>query len=163
VKKHLFVFTGKIKTGKTTALEKWVLEKSATGVLQPVINGKRYFLDIKSGEKFLMNALPEDNYPIILGDYRFSSEAFAWAKEKLSSALNYYSDWVIVDEYGKLEEKSTGLEPAVSELVNYYKNGQDFNLLIVVRDYLLEKLLLKQNLSKEDVFIINSPEKLFYI
>jgi nucleoside-triphosphatase THEP1 len=160
---HLFVFTGKIKTGKTTSLGKWVLGKSAEGILQPVKNGKRYFHDIKSGEEFLMNALPEDSSPIVLGDYRFAEDAFIWGREKLTLARSHHSDWIIVDEYGKLEEKSMGLEPVVSELVNDFKNRKDFNLLIVVRDYLLYNFYIKQKLSKEEVFVINSPEKLFYI
>ncbi len=163
MKAYIFVFTGKIKTGKTTSLEKWVLRKSASGILQPVIKGNRFFFDINSGEKFLMNATPEDKNPIILGDYRFSNEAFAWAKEKLSLAQKYKSDWIIVDEYGKLEEKSFGLEPKVSELIMDYKERRDFNLLIVVRDYLLENFLKKQKLSFDEIFVINSPEKLFYI
>ena len=159
---NIFVFTGKIKTGKTTAASKWAKGKNTVGILQPVIEGQRFFIDLATGEKIGMNSVGDDK-TIAVGDYIFSAEAFSRARNILTSAINSDSEWIIIDEYGKLEVNNTGLEPTISELIKKVRTESNKKLLIIIRDYLLDKFLAKQNLSRIDVFIINSPEKLFYI
>ncbi len=159
----VFVLTAKIKSGKTTAVLKWSQTKNAVGLLQPVENKVRFFIDLYSGEKIKLSADDDEKTPIIIGDYRFSKSAFEKGKQILKEAQHLEADWIIVDEYGKLELDGKGLEPAVSELIEFVKKNDSKKLLVIVRDYLFEGFLKKQNLSFTDVFIINSPEKLFYI
>ncbi len=159
---NIFVLTGKIRTGKTTAAIKWAKGKNAAGIVQPVIEGKRFFIDLTTEEKFGLTAERGDE-TIVVGNYIFSAEAFLRARNILSSAINSDSEWIIIDEFGKLEVNNSGLEPTVSELIKIVRSESKKKLLIIIRDYLLEEFLERENLSRIDVFIINSPEKLFYI
>ncbi len=158
----IFILTGKIRSGKTTAVAEWSKMKNAGGVLQPVINGERFFIDLFSGKKIKMNA-ENNEESISIGEYVFSASAFSQARNVLSDSFYSGAEWIIADEFGKLEMKDSGLEPAVSELLLKVKNTREKKLLIIIRDYLVNDFLDKQNLSRADVFIINSPEKLFYI
>ena len=160
--KSIFILTGKIHSGKTTALAKWSAGKNAAGIIQPVINGERFFIDLSNGKKIRMTGKEEEE-KIKLGEYVFSVSAFSEARKILSKSLELNSEWIIADEFGKLEMIDSGLEPAISELIKRVMKAGDKKLLIVVRDYLLNEFLRKENLSLEEVFVINSPEKLFYI
>ncbi len=158
----IFILTGKIHSGKTTAVAEWSKTKKAGGILQPVINGERFLVDLSSEEKFKMNA-ENNEESISIGDYVFSASAFLRARSVLNNSFYSDAEWLIADEFGKLEMNDAGLEPAVSELLLKVKNTGGKKLLIIIRDYLVNDFLKKENLSPADVFIINSPEKLFYI
>lgn len=57
-------------------------------------------------------------------------------------------DWVIVDEVGKLEiEQHTGIEPALSQIIDLYKVNAKGSLLLVIRDYLLEQAIAHYKLN----------------
>ena len=51
--KTVFILTAPIQSGKTTSLTEWIKNKTnVAGILTPVINGKRVFQNIKTGEQF---------------------------------------------------------------------------------------------------------------
>ena len=52
-------------------------------------------------------------------------------------------EWLIIDEYGKLELKGEGLEPAITSILNNWKVEKRINLLIIIRDYLVSDLIKK--------------------
>ena len=45
----IYIYTGKIKSGKTTCLQKWAaVNNNIDGILAPIINGHRHLIRIKS-------------------------------------------------------------------------------------------------------------------
>ena len=154
---QIFLLSGAVHSGKTTRLTQWIKGKdNVDGILQPVIDGKRYIKIISSGEIRLLEVLDDsDNKNIItIGNYKFSSESFNWARNQLIYSFKMNPDWLIIDEFGKLELDDKGLEPALGKIIYELKNYPIINLVVVVRDYLISGFLQKYSLSKNDVNMI---------
>jgi nucleoside-triphosphatase len=154
---QIFLLSGAVHSGKTTRLTQWIKDKdNVDGILQPVIDGKRYIKIISSGEIRLLEILDDsDNKNIItIGNYKFSSNMFTWARDQFILSFNKNPEWLIIDEFGKLEMANKGLEPAFSKIMYELKNYPRINLVIVVRDYLFPDFLQKYSLSKNDVNMI---------
>jgi nucleoside-triphosphatase THEP1 len=140
--KPLYYYTGPVQTGKTTRIAEWASKNNCTGILAPIINGKRHLRDIKSGEvKLLENDSNID--AISIGRYYFKKEVFEWGRQKLLAEYESEPEWFVIDEYGKLELRDEGLEPAISMIINQWKINKKNNLLIIVRDYLVNDLFKK--------------------
>lgn len=151
---NIFLLSGPIHTGKTTRLAEWIKKKEdVDGILQPVINGKRHIKHISSCESRLLEILPDLNEKNILsiGNYKFSSDVFTWARSKLLLAFNKYPEWLIIDEFGKLEIDNTGLEPTICKILNDLNNQTNMNVVFAVRDYLIQDFLTKYSLDKNDI------------
>ena len=150
----IFLLSGSIHTGKTTRLTEWIKnKKDVDGILQPVIDGKRHIKHISSGEIQLLEVSPDsnENNIVAIGNYKFNSEVFAWARSTLLLAYNKHSKWLIIDEVGKLEMDNKGLEPAISKILNDLNDQFEMNLVFVVRDYLVPDFLTKYCLDKNDI------------
>ena len=77
-KKEVFILSGDIQSGKTTSLSKWSATRNDVyGILTPIENGKRFFMDISSGEKFSMEANADEIATIQVGKYSFSMNSFS--------------------------------------------------------------------------------------
>ncbi len=155
---NIFLLTGPIRSGKTTALwDRFATADNASGFLTPDKEGLRCFYDL-AGKCWLPFELPaESRLPAVeIGRFRFSSETFSYGKNLLSTAVP--CDWFIADEAGRLEvEKGTGWEPALTTLIEDYKaNRRRGNLLLVVRDSLVEQAVKKWAL--EGIPILKNPE-----
>ena len=130
----IYIFTGEIKSGKTTRLEKWI-EKNADsdGILAPVIGGKRHLVRIKTKETKLLEY--EGNNPNVklttICDYKFMDSVFEWGKEELYNAFLRKPGRLIIDEIGPLELRGEALEPMVSTMRT---------------DYIVEKVIEHYNL-----------------
>lgn len=151
---RIYLLSGAVGSGKTTSISEWIRSKdSVSGILQPVINGKRYLHDILTGETRLLEASGniDKGDTISVGNYKFSSSVFNWAREKLLSAFYTRPEWLIIDEYGKLEINDRGLEPAIGRIMNDFNDYQNINLVFVVRDYLVPEFLRKYGLNRTDV------------
>jgi molybdopterin-guanine dinucleotide biosynthesis protein A len=136
----IFVLSQPIQTGKTTLLQQWIAGKqNIGGILTPDINGIRMLFDI-ANQIFHPLQLTDADNGIKIGRFVFSEEAFAKAQNILTNSLSRNFDWIIIDEIGRLEmDNNTGLEPAVSNILEYFKTHQtQTKLLLVIRDYLLE-------------------------
>lgn len=154
---QIFLLSGAVHSGKTTRLTQWIKDKdNVDGILQPVIDGKRYIKIISSGEIRLLEILGDsDNKNIItIGNYKFSSESFNWTRNQLILSFQKSPHWLIIDEFGKLELDDKGLEPALGKIIYELKNYPIINLIVVVRDYLISGFLHKYSLSKNDVNMI---------
>ena len=154
---QIFLLSGAVHSGKTTSLTQWIKDKdNVDGILQPVIDGKRYIKIISSGEIMLLEILDDsDNKNIItIGNYKFSSESFNWTRNQLIFFFQKNPDWLIIDEFGKLELDDKGFEPALGKIIYELKNYPIINLVVVVRDYLISGFLQKYSLSKNDVNMI---------
>lgn len=154
----VFILTGPIQTGKTTWLSNNIHGKKVSGILQPVLNGKRTFLDINTGLSVPLESEKEmeDSQTISVGKYFFRREAFEWAKNVLISANQYQPEWIIMDEIGKLEIfQNDGLEPAVAQIIAMCQEKKiNSNLILVIRDSLLSDAMVKYNLQHATVLNI---------
>ena len=150
----IFLFSGAVQSGKTTIIDEWTRNKAnVDGILQPVINGIRYLKQISSGETRLLEIQPgsDEGNIICVGKYKFSSDVFAWARNQLLSAYNSNPEWLIIDEFGKLEIEGRGLEPAVNKILSDLGYHQNTNLVIIVRDYLVTDFLDKYELTNNKI------------
>ncbi|MCF8241981.1 MAG: nucleoside-triphosphatase [Melioribacteraceae bacterium] len=137
----IYLVTGPIQTGKTTKLSEWVKHRNCAGILQPVIEGKRHVKNIKTGEVKLLETKDAAN-AVAIGKFLFDKNVIAWTKEILNESIQSDADYIIIDEYGKLEMKNEGLEPAAGEIIRNTAKS-NYNTVIVVRNYLKEKFLKK--------------------
>ncbi len=148
------IITGKIRVGKTTYLKNHLKNKTKVkGILQPVINGERFFKDVESGEKKQISTKTENEGTFSLGRYIFNFSAFEWAAKRLGSIQLKGFDTIVIDEYGPLEFGNKGLEPAVSEIISVVLGSSNQKLIIVIRESLVERFIEKFDLLAEDIKI----------
>ena len=96
-------------SGKTHSLTQWIENrKEVYGILSPVLEGIRMFLDIENRELFPMEAEPEENETLKVGKYTFSGRSFDRAIAILEQA-RHKDGWLIIDEVGPLELRGEGL------------------------------------------------------
>lgn len=145
----ILIVTGKINTGKTNRLMKWVnQQKNIDGILQPVVVGKRFLYHISSKTLVQLETDKKENN-ISIGNYNFSSQAFNWAKEKLKDAVSKNLDYLIIDEIGSLELNGKGIEPTFTEIISH-RNDFLGKIVCVVREEIFDKFLLHYNISHND-------------
>ena len=150
---NIYIFSRAIRTGKTTELFDWLKDKSdATGFLTPDVDERRKLFDISTKNYYDLELQPGTNEETIeIGKFLFSKKVFDTAKKIISSSDK--KEWLIIDEAGKLEiEQDKGLEPELSELIKSYRTGlKKGKLLLVIRDSLLEKAIIKYELHKANI------------
>jgi nucleoside-triphosphatase len=144
------IFSGKIRSGKTTELLKWIdANKNVAGILMPDRDGMRMFYDIAEKTFFAAEADPHQTTGIIkVGSFVFDAEGFGKAIAVLEKAATSHS-LIIIDEIGKLELENKGFSKILRELI---EAGHD--LLIVVRDTLLSAV--KENFGLSNARIIEN-------
>ena len=124
------ILTGPIQTGKTTSLQQWVQNrKDVYGILTPVIDGKRVFMNARTGEQFAMEAGESETNTIAIGRFVFSQAAFYKAAGIIRDAINK-PGWLVIDEVGPLELKGYGF----SDVLKTVLQQRTDNILLVVRE-----------------------------
>jgi nucleoside-triphosphatase THEP1 len=152
--KKIVILTGNIHTGKTTSLMNWIDNRDDVyGILTPVINDKRIFLDVETKLSFPMEADKNEDEVIFVGRHRFIRKNFEKAGNIISMAQNK-GGWLIIDEIGPLELRKEGFYDVLPESLQ--RNDQ--NVLLVVRATILEEVINQFGL--EDAVIINSVTEL---
>lgn len=131
-------------------LQNWLKgQANAAGILTPDINGIRKVYDIADNTYYDLQA--DETYTgelISIGKYKFSAAGFEKARDILIRFANSGPEWLIVDEVGKLEiEQHTGLEPALSQIIDLYKVNPAGKILMVIRDYLLTQAIAHYKLE----------------
>jgi nucleoside-triphosphatase len=147
---NIYIFTGEIKSGKTTRLEKWIVKKpNVDGILAPVIAGKRYLKRIKTKETKLLEytGTSQKIELTTICNYKFLNSTFEWGQQELFNAYLKKPDWLIIDEIGPLELRDEALEPMVSKIIN--ENFGKINIVLVVRKILVEKVIEHYKLNKK--------------
>ncbi len=147
----IYILSQPIHSGKTTLLQNWLKgQANVAGILTPDINDIRKVYDIADNTYYDLQT--DETYTgelISIGKYKFSAAGFEKARDILIRSANSRPDWLLVDEVGKLEiEQQTGLEPALSQIIDLYKINPTGGLLLVIRDYLLEQAICHYNLDK---------------
>ena len=141
------IFTGAIRSGKTTRLMNWASsQKNIDGIFQPVVENKRFIYHIGDRTLKLLEAtdLTPPKSIVEIGKYKFNQDIFDWAGNALLKSFTKDLDWLVVDEVGQLELDGKGLGSVISEILD---NRHNFNgsIIFVVRDSLLEKFTDKFN------------------
>ncbi len=145
MKNKVYILTGPIQSGKTTALQKWCETRiDVSGIVSPVINGSRYFFDIASSTTFYMEANDNEKEILAIGRFYFSKKAFKKAINTLTQANNKY---IIVDEVGPLELKKQGFYEVLNKIILSGK----FTCILVVRDGLVEEVIQHFGISNAEI------------
>ena len=140
----IYILTGAIRSGKTTALLNWSKNRNdVDGLLCPDdANGQRYFLKLKSKTIFKLEAENEIKAIVAIGNFKFLRSAFNEANDYLIlEASKTERQYLIIDEIGKLELKNEGLHVSTKALISQFKSNDNTHLILVVRDYLLDAVL----------------------
>ena len=131
----IYLLTGPVRSGKTTSLIAWAEKRDDVyGILTPVINGKRMFMDANSRVQFDMEAAAGETDILAVGRFRFSKAGFDKARQVIQDAMAK-EGWLIIDEIGPLELKGEGFCVVLKEVLAQRKN----KILLVVREGLQEE------------------------
>lgn len=157
----IVIFSRAICSGKTTELQQWcVKQKNAAGVLMPDINGSRKIWDIATQSVFdIACAEPQNTTePLInIGQFHFYEHAFEQANRILLAALYAKPLWLVVDEVGKLELNGKGFCQSLQQIIPYYQQTNAVgNLLLVVRDSLLEQVVQNFSIAAPNMHVVSS-------
>ena len=92
MKDRITIITGKIRSGKTTYLRKLISSlDNVEGIIQIADGGKRFFVDISSGDQIELTSQSRNSDTFNMGNFIFRKSAFTWAKEKLEISLKKLS------------------------------------------------------------------------
>jgi nucleoside-triphosphatase THEP1 len=156
VPKQIFILTGPVQTGKTTSLIHWSEKgNDIYGILTPVINGKRVFMNANSREQFPMEATEGETEILSIGKFIFCNESFNKAEQIIHDSINK-KEWLIIDEIGPLELKGEGFYNVLKEILQHQPGEQ--KILLVVRSGLIEKV--KEIFKLTNAIAISSISKL---
>lgn len=150
----IYILTGVIRSGKTTALLNWIKNRDdVDGLLCPDDDfGKRYFLKVKSKQEFKLEVKTETDDIVEIGNFKFLKSAFNEANDfLLSRASETEQTYLIIDELGKLELKNEGLHLSAEKLLPKYMKNETKHLILVVRDYLLDQIIQHYSITNYSV------------
>jgi nucleoside-triphosphatase THEP1 len=137
--KKIFLLTDPVHSGKTSCLLEWSGKRNdVRGILTPVIEGKRCFRDIGSGNVFPMEAEAGEDEVLAVGRYVFSKKKFDKATEILENEINH-PGWLVIDEAGPLELNDQGFAKIIHKII--HGNLPELKLILVVRDSLVEDIV----------------------
>lgn len=159
----IYILSGEIRTGKTSALLDWASQRNdVDGLLCPDgPDGKRYFLEVMSKIEFPLEVETEnDRDTISVGPFLFLKSAFHRANKYLKKTVDANYKFIVLDELGKLELKNTGLHEAAEVLIPKLENHKERHLILVVRDTLLEAIVKHYKISNYHLLIKESLNSL---
>lgn len=138
------ILTGLVQSGKTTSLLQWLQKTSNVyGILSPVVNGVRVFMNVETKEQFAMEAALDESPIISVGKFSFSKSGFDKAVTTVRAAIPI-PGWLVIDEIGPLELRGEGFHDVLKEALSL-RTG---NILLVVREGLVQQV--------QDYFTINA-------
>ena len=131
----IYILSAPVQSGKTTSLINWsAARKDVHGILTPVIDGKRVFMDAQTKEQFPMEA-SGDEEALTVGRFVFSKAGFDKAIQIIRNAITN-EGWLVIDEIGPLELEGKGFYTIVKELLLSEKN----KTILVVREGMVENV-----------------------
>jgi len=144
------IVTGPIRTGKTTGLKERLKMLNAGGVLSPVIDGKRYFLNVLTEQIWPMEteANKDGKGYLKVGRFQFSGEAFQKAHQTIVEHLSKGLDYLVIDEIGPLELTGKGLDTALKMILHL---APSIVLILVVRESLVDDVVTNYQLQNYTV------------
>ncbi|MGJ8590946.1 MAG: nucleoside-triphosphatase [Aquaticitalea sp.] len=159
----IYILTGDIRTGKTTALMNWAKTRAdVDGLLCPDgFNGKRYFFKLKNREHFVFEVDAEiEEEHIAIGNFKFLKSSFETANDYLlassdSSDFKYF----VLDELGKLELQNEGLHHSALKIIRLLQSNMKKHLILVVRSALLLKVIKHYHIQIYELVSIEDLSK----
>ncbi|HGY56865.1 MAG TPA: hypothetical protein ENK44_14250 [Caldithrix abyssi] len=155
----IYILSGAVHSGKTTRLLNWANQrKDVYGVLAPIIEERRFLLNIHTKESRLLEAPPKalEEKLVHIGKYSFFKATFRWGRQVLEQTPAQKAAWLVIDEIGPLELAGLGLEPAVHAVL---KNMPDsVNVMLVVREKLLNTVLEYYGLKMDSINMFDFDE-----
>lgn len=149
----ILILKGPIRSGKTTWLkEMYNNKKNVAGILSPVINEKRYFLNLENNETQPMEADEKEQEVLSVGRYRFSLKSFTWARQVILNGLENGKELLIIDEIGPLELQGKGFAETLKTVL---PSKSDFQLLLVIRENCVDEVLNYFGINKMAVEFIS--------
>lgn len=140
LKKEIQILSGPKQSGKTSLLLKWCKGKSDIhGILTPIENGKRVFMDVSTGEIFPMEAEENELLKITIGKHTFSLMAFSKAVNIITTAFRQSRGWLVIDEIGPLELSGKGFDEILKEILESEK--APLKLILVIRESLKDQVI----------------------
>ena len=127
---EVYILTAPIQTGKTTSLINWSEKKDDVyGILTPVVDGKRMFMNAHTRQLFLMEAKKEETEVVTVGRFVFSKTNFEKAIEIVRDGIDK-EGWLVIDEIGPMELRGEGFSDVLKEVLA----KRQHNILLVIRD-----------------------------
>jgi nucleoside-triphosphatase len=120
-------------------LLEWAAAHNALGVITPTVQPHKMLHDLSDGMQYLYEASDAHQDTVAIGNYHLHKSAFVRSTAIIKRAIAQNPSWIVLDEVGKLELRNEGHH----ELVQYILAKAESNILLVVRDYLLEAVLEK--------------------
>lgn len=149
----IFILTAPIRSGKTTSLINWSANKGdVSGILTPVVNNKRVFMNAYTKEQFPMEATDGEVETLDVGKFVFSKTSFDKAVQVIHNAMQK-EGWLIIDEIGPMELRGKGFYGIVKKAVMERKE----NIILVVREGLVKQVINHFNIN---AVIINKTNDL---
>lgn len=149
---RIYILTGDIRSGKTTALMDWSLKsQDIGGYLTPDKNGVRKLYNIRERSWFPFEVKdPKESDKIIqIGKFRFHEDAFDKMASIIESDIKAHCQWIAIDEVGKLEVKNKGAHLLVSACIEKVKSrSKDINLMLIIRTEILDQAIEKFQLQE---------------
>jgi nucleoside-triphosphatase THEP1 len=146
---QIYILRGKVRSGKTTKILEWNKNRNnVAGILSPVINGQKHLKLIPSNEIIPLEVKDiNDKDILICGKYHFSKKAFEYTNEYIRSLELQSYKWLILDEAGYLELDNSGINDSIKYAIEIIEQRKpDFKIMLVVRDFLVDKISEKYNL-----------------
>lgn len=149
----IYILTAPVRSGKTTSLISWSEKRNDVhGILTPVVEGKRFFMNAHTGVQFPMEATGEEE-TISVGRFLFSKTNFEKAIQIIRNAI-HKDGWLVIDEIGPLELRGEGFHDVLKEVLMQ----REYKLLLVVREGLSQKV--KEQFGIPDAVIINDMQQI---
>lgn len=149
----IYIFTAAIQTGKTTSLVNWSNERNdAYGILTPVVDGKRVFLNANTKEQWPMEANDSEE-TVAVGRFVFSKAGFEKAIKTIRDGIDK-EGWLVIDEIGPLELRGEGFYDIIKEVLTQ----RERKLIFVIREGLIEQAI--KNFGVSNPLILKSAAEL---
>lgn len=155
---RIYIITGGKHAGKTTYLQKRIVElrssgKTVAGIVSrgDFLKGKRhnfYTVNIDNQEEKLLMSADEIIDSNKIGKFYFSEKTFVWGQVIIEKAILSTTEILVLDEIGRLELEDKGWANILSQMLK-----SDKELYLVFRkEYVLE---LINKFSIADYQIVN--------
>lgn len=152
---NIIIISQPIRSGKTTALMNRInVVKDIDGILSPDVTGDRKILFIHNRSLIVFETSHQHDTTSI-GRFHFSNKAFEMANDYLINIQPQFHSEIIIDEIGKLELNEKGFFRAlVHHLTLVRKDQSNHRLVLVVRDSLLQEVMIKFGIEDAQVITI---------
>jgi nucleoside-triphosphatase THEP1 len=157
----VYILTGPVHSGKSTALKNWLDNKSESqgGFLHLGSPKALFMLNDKEYFPFEKDKTTTTN-DVLVGKYIFSSIAFDKMNDELKVLKQRKPSIIVIDEIGKLELKGAGIDHGLRHFISTIPTFSSSTIILVARDYLLEEVIEKYALENAKVILKEELDKI---